>query len=145
MLISCIDRVGDAIEPGTTNNIIGEPIQRFSALTEVQYNRFKDWKDGKFVTGTPYGTKKWIEEYDKAERPVLLPRAMLEPTFGDPLYPGIEMYWIAKLAGVYDFSSDLKSLHPPFRVDHTKVLPGFLSRGLSLPWQSDFDLCSEHW
>ncbi|KAL1952428.1 hypothetical protein VTO73DRAFT_1577 [Trametes versicolor] len=136
---------GDAVEPGTTNDIVGEPIQRFSALTEVQYNRFKDWKDGKFVTGTPYGTKKFIEEYDKAEQPVLLTRAMLEQTIGDPLYPGIEVYWIAKLAEVYDFSSDLKSLHPPFRIDHTKALPGFLSRGLSLPWQSDFDLCNTHW
>lgn len=93
----------------------------------------------------PFATKKFIEDYDKAEQPVLLTRAMLEQSIGDPLYPGIETYWIAKLEETYDFSDDLKGLHPPFRIDHTRVLPGFLSRGLSLPWQSDFSLCDATW
>lgn len=141
----CASRVGDAIEPGSTETIEGKPIQRFMALTELQYNRFKDWKDGNFVAGMPYEGKKSIEEYDKAEQPFLLTRAMLDQTIGEALYPGIETYWIAKHFGAYDFSADLEALRPPFRIDHTRVLPGFLSRGLSLPWQSDFNLCKDHW
>ncbi|KAH9850551.1 hypothetical protein C2E23DRAFT_734556 [Lenzites betulinus] len=133
---------GDAIEPGTTSAVTGEPIERFAALTQLQYDRFQAWRDGDFQTGTPLGTKKKIEEYDPAEQPLLLTRAMLEQTIGEPLYPGIETYWIAKLMLAYNLRSQLD---PPFRIDHDRVLPGFLSRGLSLPWQSDFDLCNTHW
>ncbi|KAI0825347.1 hypothetical protein BC628DRAFT_1410386 [Trametes gibbosa] len=136
---------GDAIEPGTTSQVSGEPIQRFAALTELQYERFKDWRDGNFRTGTPFGMRRTIEEYDKNEQPRLLTRAMLEQTIGEPLYPGIETFWIAKLDGTYDLQSTVGLLDPPFRIDHERVLPGFLSRGLSLPWQSDFDLCNTHW
>lgn len=75
----------------------------------------------------------------------MLARAMLEQTIGDPLYPGIEMFWIAKLEKVYIMEDLPSNMVPPFRVNHDIVLPGFLSRGLSLPWQSDFDLCNTHW
>lgn len=134
---------GDAIEPGSIPRRDGMSIERFSALTALQYERFRNWKDGKFTLGTPFGTKMSIEEYDLQEQPAVLTRAALEQTIGDPLYPGIEAFWMVKLSDTFD--TGVKGLHPPFRVRHDKVLPGFLSRGLSLPWQSDFDLCNTHW
>lgn len=134
---------GDANEPGTVPKPNEISIEQFAALTALQYERFHNWKDGKFVVGTPFGTKKSIEEYDLQEQPVALTRAALEQTIGDPLYPGIETYWIAKLPATFD--TCVEGLHPPFRVNHDKVLPGFLSRGLSLPWQSDFSQCNTHW
>ncbi|OBZ79331.1 L-lysine 6-oxidase [Grifola frondosa] len=100
-----------------------------AALTELQYQRFTNWKDGKF-TATPIKPKKCIEEYGIELQPAELTRAALEQTVGDPLYPGIEVFWIAKLSDT---------------VNHDKVLPGFLSRGLCLPWQSDFSQCNTHW
>ncbi|KIK63447.1 hypothetical protein GYMLUDRAFT_197055 [Collybiopsis luxurians FD-317 M1] len=134
---------GDAIEPGDDSNVTGKPIERFAALTELQYNRFKCWKDGNFETGKPFD-KTTIEEYPLENQPLMLTVAMLETTVGNPLYPGIETYWIAKLKDAYILDNERK-LDPPFRIDHHKVLPGFLTRGLSLPWQSDFDQCNTHW
>ena len=101
-------------------------------------------RDGLFVLGERLGSQPAIEDYTPDAQPALLARAMLEQTIGDPLYPGIETFWIGKLAETYD-TTNVKGMRPPFRVDHEKVLPGFLSRGLSLPWQSDFDLCNTHW
>ena len=135
------------MEPGDVRDVVGKPIERYAALTKLQYDRFKAWKDGNFTVGTPLGTKSAIEDYPPGEQPALLSRAMLEQTIGDPLYPGIEVFWIGKLDETYDTKVPgvPSSISPPFRIDHDKVLPGFLSRGLSLPWQSDFDLCNTHW
>jgi hypothetical protein len=55
------------------------------------------------------------------------------------------MFWIAKCEGTYVTEDIPKGLRPPFHINHDKILPGFLGRGLSLPWQSDFDLCNTHW
>ena len=134
---------GDANEPGTVPKLNEKSIERFAALTALQYERFGNWKDGKFIVGTPFGTKKAIEEYDLQEQPVALTRAALEQTIGDPLFPGIETYWIAKTRDVYDFSVD-GSVKPPFRIK-TSLHPGDMTRGLSLPWQSDFSQCEKIW
>ncbi|KAI0668650.1 hypothetical protein C8Q78DRAFT_1097533 [Trametes maxima] len=137
---------GDAVEPGTIRASRRPPIERFAALTKLQYERFEDWKNGNFETGVPLpADKKAIEDFPVKDQPGLLTRAMLEQCIGDPLYPGLEMYWLAKLPEVYRLGRVDTHLNPPFRVNHDAVLPGFLSRGLSLPWQSDFDLCSTHW
>lgn len=75
----------------------------------------------------------------------MLARAMLEQGLGDALYPGIEVYWIAKVDKTYITDDTVSGLNPPFRVDHDVVLPGFLTLGLSLPWQTDFSACNTHW
>lgn len=136
---------GDALEPGDIPDVPGEPIMRFAALTSVQYRRFKDWQDGNFDKGVPLGDMPAIEDYPLQDRPMLLTRATLDTTIGDPIYPGIETFWIVKYNEAWDLSRAPKDLSPPFRVNHDAILPGFLSRGLSLPWQSDFDLCNTHW
>ncbi|EED80245.1 predicted protein [Postia placenta Mad-698-R] len=139
---------GDAIEPGQVIPPTSVPIKRFAALTALQYSRFEKWAAGDFKTSRP----RW-KDYESIEKvplklqPLALTLAALEHSTGDPLYPGLETYWIAKDPSIY--SSDVLSLQsatiPPFRIDYTKVKPGHLSRGLSLPWQSDFSLCNTHW
>jgi hypothetical protein len=141
---------GDCPEPGGPR-IPGNTITQFAALTKLQYKRFKKWRDGVYETdlpfwipanGTPYAK---INEAPMKDQPWLLTLAALEHTVGDPLAPGIELGWRAKDIGVYTFSEDGRPHFPPFRVNHTVIQPGHLSRSLSLPWQSDFDLCNAHW
>jgi L-lysine epsilon oxidase C-terminal domain len=86
---------------------------------------------------------------DDATNPELLTRAALEQTVGTQMYPGIEVYWIAKEADMYDMQAN--PVNPPFRFNyagsggHPAVQPGDLTARLSLPWQSDFTLCNTHW
>ncbi|GJE98564.1 LodA-like domain-containing protein [Phanerochaete sordida] len=138
---------GNALEPGIVPSLVtaGEPIRRFAALTRLQYDRFEAWKNGVFVRGKPLGTPTVLEDYPPDEQPMVLTRAALEQAIGDPLFPGVEAFWIAKLDETWDTVGIPTGLRPPFRVDHDKVRPGFLTRGLSLPWQSNFDLCNTHW
>ena len=142
---------GDAIEAGTIQTMDRYPnaIRRFASLTALQYNRFKLWTDGKFTTG-PYPERRpeaaetgpmRLEDAPRSKQPEYLTRAILETTIGDPLFPGIEAYWIMATPDVYDFSVDVS---PPFRIKNT-LRPGDLTKGLSLPWQSDFSLCEQHW
>ena len=72
-----------------------DPIKRFAALTKLQYDRFKAWKDGQFTVVEPKRVAK-IEDVPLSDQPRYLTRAHLELTVGDPLYPGIEMWWLAK-------------------------------------------------
>jgi hypothetical protein len=82
-------------EPGQISEDT-EPIKRFAALTKLQYDRFKAWKGGKFAVIAPTLSNK-IEDVRLSDQPRYLTRAHLELTIGDPLYPGIEMWWLAKL------------------------------------------------
>ena len=134
------------IGPGTiqTTSTFKFPISQFAALTTVQYDRFKRWKNGEFSTA-PYPQAKYtkLEDAPLALQTEYVTRAHLESAIGDPLYPGIETYWIAKTRDVYDFNVD-GTVHPPFRIRPT-LRPGDMTRGLSLPWQSDFSQCAEIW
>jgi len=132
---------GDLVEPGEISEDT-QPIKRFAALTKLQYDRFEKWKDGNFRVGNPENPTK-IEDVRLSDQPKYLTRASLEPTIGDPLFPGIEMWWLAKLPETYDLT--VHGPDPPFRINHKKILPGHLTGGLSLPWQADFDECNTHW
>jgi hypothetical protein len=61
----------------------------------LQYSRFKKWKDGDFKV-TPAQLPTHLEALRGSDQPRHLTRAALEQTIGDPLYPGIEGWWIAK-------------------------------------------------
>ncbi|KAF8810823.1 hypothetical protein BYT27DRAFT_7209107 [Phlegmacium glaucopus] len=103
---------------------------RWSSLTELQYDRLMKWAQGKFKkTGTRFEGPETM--------PSKLTRAALKWTTGVPLFPGIEMYWVAQLSSMYN-------LKVPFRFHH-KVNAGDLTKGLSLPWQADFFMCNTHW
>ena len=143
---------GDAIEPGTIQTMGRYPksIERFASLTALQYDRFKRWRDGDFKAD-PYpildpktGARPTrIEDVNLYLQPEYLTRAHLETTIGDPLYPGIEAGWIAKLTSAYDLTVDA-AMKPPFRLT-SKMKPGDMTKGLSLPWQTDFSQCNTHW
>lgn len=75
--------------------------RRFAALTKLQYKRFEAWKDDDTFylkdDDKPPTPQSKLEDIKPEEQPEELTRAILESTTGDPLYPGIDMYWIAKL------------------------------------------------
>ncbi|KAG1743607.1 uncharacterized protein EDB91DRAFT_1335740 [Suillus paluster] len=136
---------GDALEPGEPLRP-GDPIKRFAAFTRLQYQRFLQWKRGQFLASdAPWSRFTEFDEVPPALQPSFLTRAALEHTVGEPLYPGIEVYWAAREPKMYLFDTSRKDKDPPFRFNHEVVKPGYLGRGLSLPWQSDFDQCNTHW
>jgi hypothetical protein len=103
--------------------------ERWSSLTELQYDRMAKWAEGIFKPGTRFESSETIHSK--------LTRAALKWTTGAPLFPGIEMYWVAELSPTYNQKI-------PFRF-HEAVNPGDLTKGLSLPWQADFYMCRTHW
>jgi len=135
---------GDMPDPGSMPRDLKPDARRFASLTKLQYDRFKIWKNNDnfhLTTNIPPLVLN-LEEIPLLRQTEELTRAILESTMGDPLYPGIEMYWIAKSTTTYDIT--VNDIDPPFRINNA-ILPGHLTRGLSLPWQCDFDLCATHW
>lgn len=103
---------------------------RWASLTELQYDRLKKWSEGKFVTGTPIVPRTRFDDIPIAEQPSALTFSALQWTIGAAIYPGIEVYW------QFGYDSMWK-LDTPFRLADS-VIHGDLTKGLSLPWQSDF-------
>ncbi|KAG2132996.1 hypothetical protein DEU56DRAFT_951148 [Suillus clintonianus] len=134
---------GDALEPGQPLSE-GEPIKRFATVTKLQYEHFVKWKNGTFLADpAPWSKYNSFDEVPTPLQPLFLTRAALEHTVGEPLYPGIEVHWTARETEMYIFNAP--TTDPPFRFNHEKFPPGHICRGLSLPWQSDFDQCNTHW
>lgn len=97
----------------------------------------KKWSEGKFKTGEPEVQPSSFDEIPLEKQPEALTHAALEWATGAALYPGIEVYWIAQFDHMY-------KLDTKYRIADA-VKPGDLSRGLSLPWQSDFFECYGDW
>ncbi|KIJ65358.1 hypothetical protein HYDPIDRAFT_27377 [Hydnomerulius pinastri MD-312] len=140
---------GDAIDPGD-NLRPGEeapPIKRFAALSALQYSRFQLWSQGKFAASpAPWSQYNTFDDVPVHLQPNFLTRAVLDNAVGEPLYPGIEVQWSARKPEMYLFKKQGDTDGDnPFRINHGTVKPGHIGRGLSLPWQSDFDLCETHW
>jgi len=102
----------------------------FTSVTQLQYDRLTKWANGEFSVGNPIPIYKRFEDIPLPEQPAALTKAALELTIGAPLYPGIEMSWNAELPENYELDS-------PFTMAD-RLLPGDLTKYLSLPWQSDF-------
>jgi hypothetical protein len=123
----------------------------YASLTQLQYDRLQKWQAGAFTTGTKTTPPTNFDDIPIADQPKALTKAALDGTIGAALYPGIEVYWIAENSDVYNLAAQLNKtgpavpLVPPFRIDPTAVKPGDLTRGLSLPWQTDFASCNTHW
>ncbi|KAJ3568662.1 hypothetical protein NP233_g5564 [Leucocoprinus birnbaumii] len=140
-------------EAGTFLGGLTPDIRNYTALTKLQYECFRKWKDDPEPLSpnwTPEPPRN-IEYYDKQDQPEQLTLVSLESTIGDSLFPGMETDWIAKEPAIYDLS--ISNLRPPFRINYdppaestaSPVKPGHLSRGLAIPWQSDFWECSSTW
>jgi hypothetical protein len=100
------------------------------SLTYQQYERFLGWSNGNFTVG----------ELDKESvdptSTEALTRRVLERCAGGAFYPGIEMTCIAR---------DPRLYAEAFRIDHSKVGAGDISKFMALPWQADFWECQQHW
>jgi len=95
-------------------------------VTRRQYAMMKKWSDGDFVddwNGSPI---------DPEITPDGLTRAALDACVGGPFYPGIEAGWLLR---------DVYTCSEPFRLDHTHVMAGDVTKQMALPWQADFYDC----
>lgn len=97
-------------------------------LTKTQYNIMRKWKDGNFIDD-------WAGPPVPATQisPQGLDRAALEACVGGAFYPGIEASWM--LRDTYAFSE-------PFRLSHSSLTPGDVTKQMAVPWQTDFYDCS---
>lgn len=104
--------------------------ETWASVTRLQYDRLNKWANGQFSVGNPPPVYNFFSEIPLDNQPGALTKATLEATIGAPLYPGIEMSWNAEIPENYELDS-------PFTLAD-KLLPGDLTKYLSLPWQSDF-------
>lgn len=105
------------------------PVETNLALTRVQYEAMRKWKNGNFIndwSGTP--------PMSKEVTPQGLDRAGLDSCVGGPFFPGIEASWL--LRDKYKFSE-------PYRLDPSKLKPGDITKQMALPWQADFHDCTQ--
>jgi len=114
----------------------GNP-ETFTSLTELQYDRVAKWAKGAFTVSKPRPVPRTLEELPLPLQPAAITKAHLEWCIGLPLYPGIEVSWSAEQERNYNPQSEFR-----FRPD---MLPGDVSKYLSLPWQSDFYMCRNYW
>ncbi len=96
-------------------------------VTKIQYRALEQWKDGDFVSD-------WNGAPPPASQitPAGLDRAALQSCVGGAFYPGIEAGWLMR--DVYHFQE-------PFRLSHTGLTAGDITKQMSVPWQSDFNDC----
>lgn len=105
----------------------GEP--RNQALCEWQYDYLEKWANGLFNNdwiGSPVDSNKIT--------PHGLDKAALENCIGGPFYPGIEAGW--SIRDLYGFSE-------PFRLSHSILSAGDITKQMALPWQADFFDCQQ--
>jgi hypothetical protein len=106
------------------------------SVTETQYRKLSDWKDGKFTAdwnGVPAPLP--LETLALEHQPETLTRAALENCQGGAFYPGIEITSVVRFESFYAGA---------FRVSD-KYEAGDITRWMALPWQADFYECSGHW
>lgn len=103
-------------------------------LTPIQYAHFRNWADGKFISGAPVENEFLCDA---------LTRVALEACSGGAFYPGMEapriMRGPAQDPNQPDIYRDENTL--PMRIDPQKVQPGGITQGLAVPWQADFYEC----
>lgn len=113
----------------------GEPGTWFS-LTRLQYARMEHWKNGDFVRADEVPAHSAGKKPDLQDDPARLTRCTLEASAGGAFFPGIEMTAIARDSSLYC---------EPFRIDHTRVGPGDITKYMACPWQADFYECRDAW
>ncbi|MEP7306438.1 MAG: LodA/GoxA family CTQ-dependent oxidase [Acidobacteriota bacterium] len=111
---------------GDMPKLLSDTEEENETVTEVQHAMMKKWSDGDFVNdwkGSPV---------DPEITPEGLTRAALDTCVGGPFYPGIEAGWLLR---------DVYTCSEPFRLDHTHVEAGDVTKQMALPWQADFYDC----
>jgi L-Lysine epsilon oxidase N-terminal/L-lysine epsilon oxidase C-terminal domain len=101
--------------------IWSDTYQANETITALQYEMVENW-----VAGTLPGPALLLPIYEQ------LDRAALEPCVGENFYPGIEASW--GLRNTWGYAA-------PFRLDHSTLQPGDVTKQMSVPWQADFFAC----
>lgn len=90
--------------PGDGIDYPGSPAQWF-AIPPMLYKELERWKDGKFKTSSDFNFKNMnamgaffrkrmvAAKKDKAKRPLLMTRAVLDTLYGGGFHPGVELTW----------------------------------------------------
>jgi hypothetical protein len=109
------------------------------ALTDLQYKLMERWAAGDFVSDWPGfpPTALALDQLPAQDQPAALDRAALDACVGAAFYPGIEAGMIMSKKTTYDPKR-------PFRIA-SRLGPGALTEGMSVPWQADFRECSTNW
>jgi L-lysine epsilon oxidase-like protein len=110
-------------------------------LTPTQYALVRKWSEGNYLDDwdnawnpvePPQPT---LAEMPLGRQPLALTQAALGDAVGGSFNPGIEAG--KKMA-------EPATYQHPFRISRT-IAPGDLTQDLSVPWQADFNLCSQVW
>jgi hypothetical protein len=117
----------------------GPPQASFLTLTHTQFFYLRQWADGVFEPGP-----------GPAIAPAArLDRAALEQCVGGAFSPGIEVTWISRDTRIYSEPLRIRAardVQPPLSLgqDFVRGLePGDLCKYMALPWQADFNECSQ--
>ena len=118
------------LRPAGDMPLLNDGPYQTSQLCDFQNSFLQQWSQGQ-------GTPDWPPVVPTTITPDGLTIAALENCVGAPFYPGIE-------AGGIDIGVSILSLSfaEAFRLDPTVVQPGDVTKGMALPWQGDFMLCS---
>ncbi len=102
---------------------------RNQTLCKWQYDYLEKWVRGQFY-------KDWdpLAAQSLTITPEGLDKAALENCVGGPFYPGIEASWFIR--DHYQFSE-------PFRLSHSILSAGDITKQMALPWQADFFDCQQ--
>jgi hypothetical protein len=123
------------------NPITDKNPRNFLVLTDTQYFLLSQYSKRLYTTTPPASSATPGEQLD---------RAVLDNCVGGPFCPGIEMTWISR---------DPQFYSEPFRLKHRPLMgqglhwdsnphdgqglePGDASKYMALPWQADFNECS---
>ena len=116
-------------------------VRNYLTLTETQYFLLSQFSKGIVDNSEPQESLGPGEQLD---------RAVLQNCVGGPFCPGIEMTWISRNTMIY--SEPFRIKHKPLPPGNVLSLcedlsqgmePGDLSRYMALPWQADFNECSD--
>lgn len=110
--------------------------KRFFSLTRRQYALMRQWAEGNFHSDGAAPRPR--PAAPTAITPEGLDRAALENCVGGPFFPGIEVSWLTRNAGVYAEPFRIK---PGARVGNLTVGPGFFTQQMAQPWHADFRDC----
>lgn len=122
---------------------LGSP-ETWLNLTEKQYRILERWANGDFIDDFPKSerelnairfAKKGISDLDLSNQPLALTRSALEACEGGAFFPGIEATSVIR---------DSKFYSEAFRLS-TNAEPGDVTKWMALPWQADFNDCSDNW
>ncbi len=110
-------------------------------LTAVQYEILERWARGAFDsdwTGAPSDEPPslTLAKRDIADQTFALDKAALDACVGASFYPGIESPRIMR--------DDADIYGDVLRV-RGNLVPGTITQGLAVPWQTDFAACGEGW